>query len=183
MLCSFHLTLLSFNIKLILSAGIRGLLLWTGTPSNFDVIGHVNSFEFLLLSVNLLFINNWQMHSFFSEYQPGLFMCGVIGNIPFFLQMSLQQFWLWAKTLWSVVATDMGLVASAHCLCWPLLFGGSLLCPDVHSSLITWVTWHAVSRHAESQRGPWHHVRSESEGGTRSEGVINMLDERGKLII
>lgn len=32
------------------------------------------------------------------------------------------------------------------------------LCPDVHGSLITWVTWHAVSRHAEAQRGPWHHV-------------------------
>ncbi len=65
MLCSFYLTLLSFNVKMMLSAGIRGLLLWTGTPLNFDVIGHVNSFEFLLLSVNLLFINNWQMLCFF----------------------------------------------------------------------------------------------------------------------
>ncbi len=44
----FHIAifyLLSFNVKLMLLAGIRALLLWTVNPDYFDLIGHLNNFD------------------------------------------------------------------------------------------------------------------------------------------
>ncbi len=41
MICNFHLTLLSFNIKLTICA----LLLWTVNPAYFDLIGQLNYFD------------------------------------------------------------------------------------------------------------------------------------------
>ncbi len=178
MICSFHLTLLSFNVKLTFCAGIRGLLLWTGNPSNFDLIGHVNYFDstimqFLLLSINLLFISNWQTHSFFSEYQPRLFMCGVIWNMPFFFTNVSSSSFTVSEDIVKCCGDRHGFGCFGWLLCWPLLFAGSLSALPRRSQFIDNLSDMACSLSPRwVSAGPVASCRSESEGGTRSEEVF-----------
>ncbi len=178
MICSFHLTLLSFNVKLTFAQEFEVCFCEQETPPtliwlamSIILTARLCSFCCSVLIYCLLAIDKRTL--FFLNISHD-YSCVVSFEICHsFLQMSPAAVLLWAKTLWSVVVTDMGLVASADCLCWPLLFAGSLSALPRRSQFIDNLSDMACSLSPRwVSAGPVASCRSESEGGTRSEEVF-----------